>query len=135
MLLAMLLLAALLQAAPAPRVLDSGDQSNMDDARHSVVRTAAELNALSCLHAPERQQPSVNFATEMVIGVFMGSRRTAGYSLEIVGSTENAGTLVVRYREAPPPRGMMTAQVVTSPYHLVTVSFFPGDVKFEKVQP
>jgi len=28
----------------------------------------------------------------------------------------------------------MTAQVITSPYHLVAVPFFPGDVKFEKVQ-
>ena len=58
---------------------------------------------------------------------------TAGYSLEVVSAIEMNGTLVVRYRETAPPRGTMTAQVLTSPYHLVTVPFFPGDVKFEKV--
>ncbi len=96
MLTAMLLLAALLQAAPAPRVLDSGDQSNMDDARQAVVRTAAELNALWRLHAPERQQPKVNFATEMVVGVFIGSRPSAGFAVEILAVEERAGATVVQ---------------------------------------
>ena len=70
----------------------------------------------------------------MVVGVFLGSRPTAGYTLEIVSANESNGTLVVRYREAVPSRGTMTAQMLTSPYHLVTVPFFPGGVKFEKVQ-
>jgi hypothetical protein len=28
----------------------------------------------------------------------------------------------------------MTAQVLTSPYHIVAVPFFPGEVTFEKVE-
>ena len=98
------------------------------------MKTAAAWKQLWQQHSPDRPLPAVDFTKEMVVGVFMGSRPTAGYNLEIVSATENNGTLVVRYREAMPPRGTMTAQVVTSPYHLVTVSFFPGEVKFEKVQ-
>jgi hypothetical protein len=42
-----LALAVALQTPPSLRVLDKGDQSNMDDARQAVARTASEWNALS----------------------------------------------------------------------------------------
>jgi hypothetical protein len=41
--------------------------------------------------------------------------------------------MTVRYREVFPPRGAITAQVITSPFDLVTVPTFAGDVRFEKV--
>ena len=147
MVLVLTLVAALLQPPPAPRpstpilttvpamkTIDKGDQSNMDDAKQVAVKTGAAWKQLWQQHSPDRPLPAVDFTKEMVVGVFLGSRPTAGYSLEIVSAIEANGTLVVRYREAAPPRGTMTAQVLTSPFHLVAVPFFPGDVKFEKVQ-
>ena len=125
----------ILTTVPAMKTIDKGDHSNMDDARQAAVKTAAAWTQLWQQHSPDRPLPAVDFTKEMVVGVFTGSRPTAGYSLEIVSAIEASGTLVVRYREAAPARGTMTAQVITSPYHLVVVSFFPGDVKFEKVQP
>jgi PrcB C-terminal len=124
----------ILTTVPAMKTLDKGDQSNMDDANQAVVKTEAAWKQLWQHHSPDRPRPAVDFTKEMVVGVFMGSRPTAGYSLEIVSAIVANGTLVVRYRDAAPPRGTMTAQVITSPYHLVAVSLFPGDVKFEKVQ-
>ena len=120
---------------PTMKTIDKGDHSNMDDAKQVAVKTEAAWKQLWQQHSPDRPRPAVDFTKEMVVGVFLGSRPTAGYSLEIVSAIEMNGTLVVRYREAAPPRGMMTAQVITSPYHIVTVPFFPGDMKFEKVQP
>ena len=70
----------------------------------------------------------------MVVGVFLGSRPTAGYSVEIVRTTEQPDGLVVEYREGSPARDMMTAQVITTPYHLVAVPKRTGEVKFEKVR-
>ena len=121
--------------APAMRTLDKGDQSNVDDATQAVAKTQQEWQQLWQKHAPDRPRPAVDFAKEMVFGVFLGSRPTAGYVLEITGTAQSGGTLVVRYRESPPSRGAMTAQVLTSPYHLVAVPFFPGEVKFEKAEP
>jgi hypothetical protein len=120
---------------PAMKTIDKGDHSNMDDAKQVAVKTAAAWKQLWQQHSPDRPRPAVDFTKEMVVGVFLGSRPTAGYNLELVSAIETDGTLVVRYKEAAPPRGTMTAQVITSPYHLVTVPFFPGNVKFEKVQP
>ncbi len=74
----------------------------------------------------------MDFSKEMVVGLFLGSRPTAGYILEIVSAVQDNGSLVVKYRESIPQRGSMTAQVLTSPYHVVAVPFFPGGVKFEK---
>jgi hypothetical protein len=85
-------------------------------------------------HAPDRARPQVDFATEMVVAVFAGSRPTAGFSIDLVGYREAAGTLVVIYREAPPPPGGITAQVLTSPYAIATIPARPGEVAFEKAE-
>lgn len=128
------LLAALMQPGGAPlRQLDKGDQSNMDEARQMVARTVDEYNSLWRLHAPDRPQPKVDFAKEMVVGVFLGSRPTAGFAIEIVGIREDAGALVVQYRETRPARGMITAQVITSAYHIVAMPSRPGAVRFERI--
>jgi hypothetical protein len=70
----------------------------------------------------------------MVVGVFAGSRNTAGYSIQIVGAEEQGGALVVRYTETAPAPTAVLAQVITSPYHLVAVPKFAGTVRFEKTQ-
>jgi len=119
--------------APAMKTIDKGDHSNMDDAAQLVAKTAQEWQQLWQKHTPDRPRPAVDFSKEMVVGVFLGSRPTAGYILEIVSAAQDNGSLVVKYRESIPPRGTMTAQVLTSPYHIVAVPFFPGGVKFEKV--
>jgi len=132
-----LVLAAFVQGAPASsiplRSLERGTQSFIDVARQVTARTAEEWTTLWKQHAPNRPMPAVDFSREMVVGVFVGSRNSAGYSVEIVGVEERQGALVVRYRETAPGRAAVTAQVVTSPYHLVAVPKREGPVRFEKV--
>lgn len=131
----MLLVAVTLQGGtPAIRSLDRGDQSNIDDARQAVARTEAEFTALWRQHAPDRPAPTVDFPREIVVGVFLGSRPTAGFAVSIVGTREEKGALVVQYRETRPARGLVTAQVITSAYHIVAIPARQGDVKFESVQ-
>ena len=140
--LALALAAALLQtpatASPAktpeaPMTIDKGDQSNVDDGKQVVVRTEAEWTKLWQQHAPDRKRPAVDLSRDMVVGVFMGSRPTAGFSVDIVSTIQANGVLSVRYRETQPPKGAITAQVLTSPYHLVAAPKFAGEVKFQKV--
>jgi hypothetical protein len=122
-----------LEAPAKPMTLDKGDQSNVDDAKQVVVRTDAEWAKLWNQHSPDHQRPPVDFSRQMVIGVFMGSRPTAGFSVDIISTIQANGVLTVRYREVLPPRNAVTAQVITSPFDLVTVPMFAGDVRFEKV--
>jgi hypothetical protein len=122
------------QSAPAPRTIDKGDQSNIDDAKQVLVRTDAEWTALWRQHSPDRPKPKVDFSKEMVVGVFMGSRSNAGFSTAVTLATTGNGVLIVKYTETVPPPGAITAQVLTFPYHLVAIPKADiKDVKFEKV--
>ena len=88
-----------LQAPASIRTLDKGLDSNMDAARQATVHTAGEWEALWRAHGGERTRPAVDFSKEFVVAVFLGSRPTAGFSVEIVGTRDDGAGLVVQYRE------------------------------------
>jgi hypothetical protein len=132
-------LMSLQKPEPAPpgafRSLDRGLDTNVTSTRQVVVRTESEWETLWREHAVERPRPRVNFNQEMVVAIFMGSRPTAGFAVEVVMLREEAGALVVQYRETRPAAGALTAQVLTMPYHIVAVPLRPPSttVKFEKI--
>jgi hypothetical protein len=136
--LAALLAIAAQAGTPPPgtvlRTIAKGDQSFIDDAKQAVARTSAEWQALWRQHDPERRPPAVDFTKEMVVGVFLGSRPTAGWVLEIVSAAPEGDALVVRYREQAPPSGGVTAQVITSYYHIVALPRTSAPVRFEKLK-
>jgi hypothetical protein len=124
---------ALLQAAPQPRTIAKGPMSGIAEPRQATARSAAELTALWRAHGASDQVPIVDFSREMVVGVFLGTRRTAGYGVEIVRAVGNAGVLTVAYVETAPSKGALTAQVLTSPYHLVALPRHDGEIRFQAV--
>jgi hypothetical protein len=126
------LLAAILQTAVPVRSLDKGAISQIDSARQAVARSESEWSTLWSQHAGDRAKPAVDLSREMVAAVFLGTRSTAGFSVEIVGAREEGAVLVVSYRETRPQPGSVAAQVLTSPYHIVAVRKH-GDVKWERV--
>jgi PrcB C-terminal len=119
--------------AGAMRVVDRGAQSGIEEPRQVVVRTAAEWDALWKQHAPQRPAPAIDFSREIVAAVFLGSRPSAGFAVQIVGAAPQAGALVVQYRETKPATDATAAQVITSPFQLVALPKADGDVKFENV--
>src|SRR5262245_25034990 len=114
------------------RTVDKGMMSNVDSKREVVARTDQEFAALWKSHNFDKPAPKVDFSKEMVVAVFMGSRPTGGYAVEIVNASVRNGALVVGYRETSPGPGTITAQILTSPYHIAAVATRSGDVKFEK---
>ena len=109
------------------------NMSGVEDARQVVVKTEADWLKLWGAHNLAAPAPKVDFNTRMVAAVFLGTRPSAGYSVEITGTKASGKTLVVQWREFPPKPGNLSAQVLTSPAHLVTVPKFDGEVKFQKV--
>ena len=124
----------MLLEAPTVRTIEKGDQSNVDEAKQVLVRTGAEWTKLWQQHNPDRPRPAVDFSKEMVVGVFMGSRPTAGFNTSVISTTAANGALIVRYKETMPGPGTISAQILTFPYHLVAIPKADvKDVKFEKV--
>ena len=67
--------------------------------------------------------------------MFLGTRPTAGFSVEIVRVRQEGVALVVEYKETRPAPGSVAAQVLTSPFHIVAVPRgSTTEVKFARVQ-
>ena len=109
--------------------------SGVDRPRQVVARTAGEWQALWRDHAGDTPLPAVDLSSRMVVAVFLGSRSSAGYGVEITGTKKVGTGLVIEWREIRPGRDSVTAQVITSPAHLVSIQRFDGDVRFERVAP
>ena len=123
------------QLAPAMLLLATvaqGAMSGIEEPRQAVVRTAAEWRALWKEHAPGQAAPVVDFAQSMVVGVFLGSRPTAGFEVVITAVRQEGGRTVVDYVERRPPPDELTAQVLTSPFHVVRAMRATGEVEFRR---
>jgi hypothetical protein len=76
--------------------------------------------------------PSVDFSKEIVAAVFLGTRPTGGFSVEIVGTRVEGDALVVEYAEQRPGRADIVSQVLTSPFHIVRLPTHKGPVRFQR---
>lgn len=109
-----------------------GAQSSIDSYREVVARTPEEFAALWSAAGLTGAPPNVNFTTTMLVGVFLGSRPTAGYGVDIVAVERAGDVLDVQYREQAPAPDTMRAQVLTFPFHVVGVPRHEGAVRFVK---
>lgn len=136
-LLAGLLVALLTQpSGPATvpvRVLDRGAASLIEEARTAVVQSTDRLAALWREHTGNQPVPAVDFARETVVGIFVGTRNTGGYSVEIVQVERGQDAVTVRYRERTPPAGSVTAQVLTFPFVIAAIPRADGPIRFERI--
>ena len=111
-----------------------GPRSGTEEYQEVVARTDAEWQALWSTLPLNQAAPKVNFENTMVAAIFVGTRPTSGYSVEIVGARTDGDTLVIQYAEGRPATGTMTAQVMTTPYAVAGVPMHAGPVRFEKVE-
>ena len=136
MLLGLIVALTMQAAAPSPiNVIANDMMSQVDSARQSVARNAAEWTALWRMHSGESKPPAVDFGSRTVVAVFLGSRPTAGYAVQITGTRQANGALIVQWQERRPAGGDILAQVLTSPATIVSIPKFAGEIKFEKVDP
>jgi hypothetical protein len=130
-LVAMIVLA---MQTPAVETIASDTMSGIDTPRQAVARNDQQWAALWQQHAGlGKPAPAVDFSRRMAVAVFLGSRPSAGYRVEVSGTRQEGKTLIVTWREVPPDRDSLLAQVLTSPAHLVSIPRFDGEVKFERV--
>ena len=108
--------------------------SQVETAKQAAARTPAEWTTLWRQHAGDSELPKVDFASRTVVAVFLGTRSSAGYGVEITGTRTDKGALIVEWRERRPEPGTIRAQVLTSPAHIATIPKFAGEIRFEKVE-
>lgn len=128
---ATIVLVSMMQPA-AVDTIARDSMSGVGVARQAVARTHDEWSALWRQHAGGKPLPKVDFSTRTVVAVFLGSRPSAGYGVEITRTRLDGKTLIVEWREIAPGRDSLVAQVITSPAVLAAIPRFDGEIRFEK---
>jgi hypothetical protein len=113
--------------------LARGTLSGIERPKQVAIQDEAAWRALWKEHAPEQDPPRVDFTARTVLAVFLGSRTTAGYTVDITEVERGEREAIVRVREGRPARDQMLAQVITSPFHIVSVPRLHGTIKFTHV--
>lgn len=131
MIAAAIVLWTLAQAPMTFTTIQQGPLSGVETERHVVVRSEAEWQALWREHQADQEAPHVDFSRSTVVALFMGSRRTAGYGIEVTRVERDAAGITAFYRETSPDPGAMTAQIITAPFHIIRLDRVTGEVRFQ----
>lgn len=116
--------------------LARGDDSRLVEPRRFVIRDRQSFNAVYAAHAgQDAAVPAVDFETRMVAAVFAGERPTPGFSVEVTGTRREGEELVVLVAERSSDPNRVVAQVVVSPYHIVTLPRDDGEIRFDLPDP
>ena len=132
MLLGLVLMLAM--QAPSIQTIVTDTMSQVESPKQAVARTPAEWTKLWREHAGGAAVPEVDFGSRTVVAVFLGTRNSAGYLVEMTGTRPDKGALVIEWRERRPQRDQVSAQVITSPAHIATIPKFAGEIRFAKAE-
>ena len=116
--------------------LARGDDSRLVEPRRFLIRDRQAFSAVWVAHAGENAAvPVVDFNTRMVAAVFAGERPTPGFTVEVTGTRREGSHLVVLIDERYPDPTGVVAQVIVSPFHIVTLRRDDGEVGFNLPDP
>lgn len=121
-----------------------GANSGYQTASQMVIDNAEEWASVWQQHAsniiPPPPVPGVDFTDDQVVAVFMGEKRTGGYSVEILtvetkrSEIDDLTSLVITVAYRQPKPGDIVQEVITYPYHIITIPQLAANkVLFKKV--
>lgn len=108
-----------------------GDDSRLVEPRRFLIRDRQAFSAVWAAHAgPNAPVPAIDFESRMVAAVFAGERATPGFTIEVTGTRRDGSSVLVLVDEGHPDPARVAAQVIVSPFHIVTLPRDDGDVRF-----
>ena len=115
-----------------------GDLSGMTSDRQHAIRDGEAWKTFWRAHAgPSEPPPPVDFQSNIVIVIHLGTRPTGGYAVRITRIDQESGVLTVHYDEQKPGPGCLVSQMLTQPHQIVTMSKTQADpvfVKHERIE-
>jgi hypothetical protein len=121
------------------RSLKKGAFSGIREMKQEVVKSADAWEKLWKQHSTAAGSsdkiPAVDFSKEMVVVAMMGTKRSGGYTIEIVDVEARDKTLKISVKKTSPPPDAMTIQALTAPFHFVAVPKSDLKPEFVEVKP
>lgn len=107
-------------------VMGRGAQASGFSEREFILVSDAEMlrDLWNRAHGSQLQVPpvpEVDFGRETVVALFLGTKPTGGYSIDVEGVTLEQGELFIDVRVEEPPPGAITTQALTSPWVMVRI--------------
>lgn len=103
-----------------------GQRSAIGEPLQIVVRTQTEWDSLWHRHYSGANNPPpsppIDFDRDLVVGIFLGTKPTGDYGIEITRAERRDSSLYVYYREKSPPPNAMVTQALTQPFDIVRVA-------------
>jgi hypothetical protein len=113
--------------------IDQGVESQIETETIEIIRDETAWSEFWTAHAgPNSEAPTVDFDTEMVIAIQLGTRPSSGYEVEVTGVTDANDALRVYYRETVPGTDCFTLPVLTHPFHIVKLARNEKEGKFTR---
>jgi uncharacterized membrane protein len=112
-----------------------GDGSRITEPRQMIARSENEWHGLWALHAgPDAAAPPVDFPYAIVAAVFAGEKPSAGHRIEIARAEQDpAGRVSLFVEEQKPSVEMVSATILTSPFHIVSMPRVDGEIVWEPI--
>jgi hypothetical protein len=99
------------------KVIAEGNNTDVEKPFIFVARDAETYSALQKLVSNLPRQDKSFFDSNTIVAAFLGTKPTAGYGIQF----KKGATIEIKAIE--PPKGSLTAQVITSPYKVVVIPF------------
>ena len=77
--------------------------------------------------------PSIDFNNSSIIAVFMGTRNTGGYEINIKNIIETKNNITVTVNEIVPDKNCNVLQVITYPYQIIKTQKITKNVDFKTI--
>ena len=110
--------------------------SNIQKKDFLIIKDDKALNTIfakiNSTRMPGVPIPKINFDEEMVLGLFMGSKTSGGYTIKIDHIEQNPNEMIVFYSEQH-PTGMATS-VMTQPCYLAKIAKTDKTIRFELIK-
>jgi hypothetical protein len=116
-------------ASPDVQELWSARTSDARRPARTVVRSAAEW-ARAAAPLAGVPQPSVDYATHMLVVAALGERPSAGYAVQVTGFERRGDGAAITVTTTSPGADCMTAQMITTPAVVARVPRVSGAVTF-----
>lgn len=98
-----------------------------------AITTPQEFEAYwAQIGQPGRIPSDINWNTEMLLVMHLGTRGTTGYDVLVDRLETVPGGLIVHYLEKAPAEGQRTRVTATSPYVVIRLARYQGGLQFRK---
>ncbi|MEL6674977.1 MAG: protease complex subunit PrcB family protein [Bacteroidota bacterium] len=107
-------------------VLMKGEMCGIEKAQNLLIRDLETFQSMWETYGknqmPAPKMPDIDFATQAIIAVFMGTQSNGGYNVSVAEVAEEGSLLKVKVTHTVPGSNCLTTMAITQPFQMVSIA-------------